>query len=127
MNKKLLAIDDNSGIRYLLEFVLKDDFEVKSLKNGLDALSYMQRGNVPDVIICDLEMPVMGGMEFINNIRSSAFFASIPVIVLSANEDSSERIKCLNNGADDYLVKPFNPEELKSRVSNLFSRAQKLV
>ena len=122
MNKKILAVDDDPSIRMLLEHLLKDNYEVESKEDGYDALLYMQEGNVPDMIISDLTMPKMNGMEFIDNVRCSNFFNDIPLIVLSAKENSKERIECLRRGADDYLVKPFNPEELKLRISNIFQR-----
>ena len=125
MNKKILAVDDDQSIRMLLEHLLKENYQVESKEDGHDALLYMQEGNIPDMIISDLTMPKMNGMEFIDNVRSSNFFHDIPLIVLSAKENSKERIECLRRGADDYLVKPFNPEELKLRISNIFKRMKK--
>jgi len=122
MNKKILAVDDDQSIRMLLEHLLKENYDVQSKEDGHDALLYMQEGNVPDLIISDLTMPKMNGMDFIDNVRSSSFFKNIPLIVLSAKENSNERIECLRRGADDYLVKPFNPEELQLRIASIFKR-----
>jgi len=122
MNKKILAVDDDQSIRMLLEHLLKDRYTVHSKEDGHDALLYMQEGNVPDLIISDLTMPKMNGMDFIDNVRSSNFFNNIPLIVLSAKENSNERIECLRRGADDYIVKPFNPEELQLRIASIFKR-----
>tara|TARA_B100000809_G_C15140488_1_gene533003 strand:+ start:8796 stop:9179 length:384 start_codon:yes stop_codon:yes gene_type:complete len=122
MNKKILAVDDDESIRMLLEHLLKDHYDVQSKEDGYDALLYMQEGNVPDLIISDLTMPKMNGMDFIDNVRASSFFKNIPLIVLSAKENSNERIECLRRGADDYLVKPFNPEELQLRIASIFKR-----
>ncbi|MBL4593129.1 MAG: response regulator [Flavobacteriales bacterium] len=126
-NKKILVIDDDSSIRMLLNHLLKKDYSIKLKENGYDALLYLQEGNVPDMIISDLSMPKMNGYDFLKNIRASNFFNNIPLIVLSANENSSERINCLRKGADDYMVKPFNPEELRIRVANLFKRVKKII
>ena len=120
--KNVLVIDDSDSIRFLLEFVLQENYSVKSLENGMDALVYLQEGNIPDLIISDLEMPKMNGINFIQNIKSSSFFKSIPLLVLSGRDDSKDRIACFREGADDFLVKPFNPEELKLRIANISKR-----
>lgn len=114
--KKILAIDDEKSIRFIIENTFKNEFEITTISNGKEALFWMQTGNLPDLIICDIEMPVMGGFEFIKKIRSSGFFNDIPLIMLSGNEESKDRIRCFELGADDYVVKPFNPKELIARI-----------
>jgi DNA-binding response OmpR family regulator len=116
MKKKILAIDDEKSIRFIIENTFNKDFEVKTLNNGMDALFYLQSGNLPDIIICDLEMPVLNGLEFLRRIRESGFFEEIPVIMLSGKEESADKIKCFEMGADDYVLKPFNPKELIARI-----------
>lgn len=116
MKKKILAIDDEKSIRFIIENTFNKEFEVTTLSNGMDALYYIQSGNLPDVIICDVEMPVMNGFEFIKRIRESGFFDEIPLIMLSGKEESADKIKCFEMGADDYVVKPFNPKELIVRI-----------
>jgi len=116
MKRKILAIDDEKSIRFIIENTLNKEFEVTTLSNGMDALYYIQSGNLPDVIICDVEMPVMNGFEFIKRIRESGFFDEIPLIMLSGKEESADKIKCFEMGADDYVVKPFNPKELMVRI-----------
>ncbi len=116
MKKKILAIDDEKSIRFIIENTFNKDFEVTTMSNGMDALFYLQSGNLPDVIICDVEMPVMNGFEFIRRIRESGFFEDIPLIMLSGKEESADKIKCFEMGADDYLLKPFNPKELIVRI-----------
>ena len=116
MKKKILAIDDEKSIRFIIENTFNKDFEVKTLNNGMDALFYLQSGNLPDIIICDLEMPVLNGLEFLRRIRESGFFEEIPVIMLSGKEESADKIKCFEMGADDYVLNPFNPKELIARI-----------
>lgn len=122
MKRKILVIDDDRSMREILNHCLSDSYEVKLEEDAYDALIYMQEGNIPDLIISDLSMPKMSGLDFIQNVRKSNFFNNIPVIVLSAKESSKERIECLRTGADDYVVKPFNPEEIQLRVSNMLRR-----
>jgi two-component system chemotaxis response regulator CheY len=116
MKKKILAIDDEKSIRFIIENTFNKDFEVTTMGNGMDALFYLQSGNLPDVIICDVEMPVLNGFEFIRRIRESGFFEDIPLIMLSGKEESADKIKCFEMGADDYVLKPFNPKELIVRI-----------
>jgi DNA-binding response OmpR family regulator len=127
MNKKtLLALDDELSILKILDFYFGKTFNVISKTDGISALEWMQQGQLPDVIIADVNMPDMNGMEFIAQIRNSGFFKDIPLIMLSGNEGTADKIKCLKAGADDYLVKPFNPEELEARIANILRRIKKI-
>lgn len=119
VSKLVLIIDDQVIMRKLLEQILKDSYEVVALENGREALEWMYAGNIPDLVVADLNMPEVDGFEYINRIRESGFFYDVPLIVLSGEESSAERIKCLKLGANDYLIKPFNPEELRLRIDNL--------
>jgi len=116
MKKMIFAIDDEQSIRFIIENTFKKEFEISTFINGELALASMQTGAIPDLIICDIEMPVMNGFEFIKQIRASGFFDDIPLLMLSGKESSEDRIKCFETGADDYIIKPFNPKELLSRV-----------
>jgi two-component system, chemotaxis family, chemotaxis protein CheY len=122
MAKKLLAVDDEKSILMILNHVFGKKYEVVQKIDAKDALEWMQEGNLPDVIIADMNMPEMSGYDFIHHIRSSGFFRDVPLIMLSGNESTADKIKCLKAGADDYLVKPFNPEELEARIENIFRR-----
>ncbi len=126
MKKTLLALDDEISILKILDFYFGKSFNVVAKKNGKEALEWMQQGVIPDVIVADINMPELDGIEFIRQIRSSGFFKEIPLVILSGNEESSEKIKCLKAGADDYLIKPFNPEELEVRIENILRRLRKI-
>ena len=120
MKKKLLVIDDERTIRVLLENFLKE-YVVTTKNDGLEGLSWLQEGNMPDLIVADIQMPNLDGYEFVKQIRASGYFKDIPLIVLSGIESTAEKVKCLKLGANDYLVKPFNPEELALRIELLIS------
>jgi DNA-binding response OmpR family regulator len=117
--KQILVIDDEPIMRKLLEQILKSKYEIIALENGREALEWMYSGNIPDAVVADLNMPEIDGFEYITKVRESAFFGDLPLIILSGEESSAERIKCLKLGANDYLIKPFNPEELGLRIDNL--------
>jgi CheY-like chemotaxis protein len=115
MNPTILVIDDELSIRMLLENFLSKDFRVTSAADGLAALEWLE-GNLPELIICDIQMPQMDGYEFLEKVRQRGYTRHTPVIMLSAAESSKDRIKCYKFGAQDFLVKPFNPEELSELI-----------
>lgn len=117
MNKHtILVIDDHEVMRKFLETALKKNYNVVVKKDGLEALHWLEEGNMTDLVIADINMPNMDGIEFLKNIKASTFHHSIQVIMLSARNKSDDRIKCLEAGAVDYLVKPFNPKELELKI-----------
>ncbi len=101
---------------------LSKSYEVEAKEDGMQALAWLQGGNIPDMILTDLQMPNLDGMGLISHVKSSGFFKDIPMIVLSSKDGSNDRIKCLKLGAEDYIVKPFNPEELLIRIDRILSR-----
>ncbi|MFI2743092.1 response regulator transcription factor [Zhouia sp. PK063] len=121
--KQILVIDDKAALSDLVAQFLSRTFDVTTKANGLEALAWLQQSHMPDLIITDLQMPEMGGLEFIENIKQSGFFSEIPVMVLSCKSGSNDRIACLKAGAADYMVKPFNPEELLIRIENILQNA----
>jgi DNA-binding response OmpR family regulator len=125
MKKKILIIDDELSIRMLLENYIGKTYEVVTKSDGLEGIKYLEGGNIPDLIVADIQMPNLDGYELLKQVRASGYFGNTPMIMLSGIESSQERVKCLRSGADDYIVKPFNPEELLLRINNLISRTSK--
>ena len=120
MKKKILVVDDETSICLLLENFLSLDYDVITINNGEEALVWLE-GNLPDLIISDIQMDNMDGFEFLTKVRQRGFTKHTPFVMLSARAESKERIKCYQLGAQDYLTKPFNPEELEEVVKkNLF-------
>jgi len=116
MKKKLLVVDDEPVIQLILKRYFDDDYTVVAQSNGLDALRWLQNGNQVDAIVADYDMPVMNGPAFIEQLRNSLVHRHVPLIMLSGKDETSNKIQCLRQGADDYMVKPFNPEELELRL-----------
>ncbi|MBE0650345.1 MAG: response regulator transcription factor [Bacteroidales bacterium] len=125
MKKKILIVDDELSIRMLLENYIGKTYDIVTKTDGLEGIKYLEEGNLPDLIVADIQMPNLDGYEMLKQVRASGFFGNLPMIMLSGIESSQERVKCLRMGADDYLVKPFNPEELLLRINNLISRTSK--
>jgi DNA-binding response OmpR family regulator len=120
MRKKILILDDEVIIRLLLENFLSKNYDVVSIDTALDALLWLEN-NIPDLIISDIQMPNMNGYEFLKELRTRGFTKHTPCIMLSGKSESKQRIKCYKLGAQDFLTKPFNPEELDEVVKkNLY-------
>jgi DNA-binding response OmpR family regulator len=122
---KIIVVEDEVTMQLILKKYLGEQYEVEIFKDGVDALAFMQQGNMPDLIISDLNTPVMGGLGLTQQLKASDFFNSIPIVILSGEESSEMIIKCLEAGADDYLVKPFNPKELEARLRVVLRRIRK--
>jgi len=115
----ILLVDDEERILNFLKTKLKSlGFEVLLAGNGVEALEQIQ-GQEPDLVVLDVIMPKMDGFQTLKELR---IFSSVPVIMLSARGDDSDRIKGLGLGADDYLPKPFNPDELVARIEAIKRR-----
>ncbi len=118
--KKVLVVEDNLSMCWLLENILGNKYDVVIKSNGLEALSWLRVQNPPDLIISDIKMPVVDGLELLEHLSRSALFKNIPVIILSGYDDSGTRKRCLDMGAFAYLVKPFRPEKLLNAVAHPF-------
>ena len=122
---KILVVEDDVYMQTILHEYLSPLFDVTTCINGIDAMVMLQHGNLPDLVISDLNVPQLNGLELIEQMKASDFFHSIPIMILSGEESSEMRIKCLNDGADDYVVKPFNPRELEARIRVILRRMGK--
>jgi len=119
---KILIVEDDVYMQLILKQFLSNVYETEVCVNGMDALTSIQNGNIPDLIISDLNTSKLNGLELVSQLQASDFFKTIPVIIVSGEDSSEKRIMCLNSGADDYIVKPFNPAELEARVRVILRR-----
>ncbi|SRR5690606_6676523 len=120
--KKVLVIEDDEPLCWLLERILGQSYEVFVLHDGMEALSWLSSGNTPDLIISDIRMPSLDGVQLLENLKQSGLYKDIPVIILSNYEDPRKRKECLDLGAADYILKPFEPQHLINRVNAFFSK-----
>ena len=114
MNKlQILVVEDDAPVRNLITTTLKaHDYKHIIAENGLEAIRQASTCN-PDIVLLDLGLPDMDGVEVIKKIRT---WSNMPIIVISARSEDSDKIEALDNGADDYLTKPFSVEELLARL-----------
>lgn len=118
----ILVVDDDRRIRELLvSYLANNGYRVTAAANAADARKAMA-GLAYDVVVLDVMMPGENGLDFAASLRASA--NGVPILMLSARSDAADRIKGLAQGSDDYLGKPFEPEELLLRLRNLIKRAE---
>ena len=119
--EKVLIIDDDPDILDVLELTLSDNFTVISAKNGKEGLELV-KSKSPDLVITDYNMPVMNGPEFCRNLRKDILLRHLPVIMLTGKGETKDMVTGIEAGADDYLIKPFEPETLLARIRMILKR-----
>ena len=121
----VLVAEDNVDVAEYIRTLLQKHYEVHTVSDGCEALLFAEDLN-PDLIITDIMMPGMDGYELCNQIRNSDFLCHIPIMVVTARCEDSDRIRGIEEGADAYLQKPFNPTELIVRANKLIEQRRKL-
>lgn len=117
--KKVITVDDSRTIREMVSFILtQNDFEVMQAEDGADALDKLKDAT-PDVIITDLNMPVMNGFELIKHLRADSRFAYTPILMLTTESDNEKKQAGKQAGATGWIVKPFRPEKLLQVVNKV--------
>jgi DNA-binding response OmpR family regulator len=125
MGKKILVIEDERDISDLVvHYLEKEGHRVMAVRNGAKGLSLLKT-DPPDLLILDLMLPEMDGLEILRQIRSHSKTAALPVILLTAKAEETDRVVGLEMGADDYVPKPFSPKELAARVKALLRRLER--
>lgn len=123
MSKKIIVADDEPDVLFMTAFSLRTvgGFEVIEARNGLEAVEKAQQER-PDLIILDIKMPRMNGYEACRRLREIESLRDVPIVFLSAKGQRQEVEEGLRLGAADYILKPFAPEELISKVRSILSR-----
>ena len=114
--KKVLVIEDDDALCWLLTSILSSKYDVTVMNNGLEALGWLMGGNFPELIMSDLNMPSLNGIELLQKVRFSGYLRMIPVIILSGDQNPEMKRRCLELGAFKYLLKPFKPDALLQEV-----------
>lgn len=125
---KLLVVDDNPINQKFLFYSLKKTFEIELANNGLEAVNLLDDKRF-DVVLMDLMMPVMDGAEATLRIRESDNHCNkhIPIIFVTTNDFETERIRCMKSGADDYLIKPVNIDNLLTTIDFYLKQKKELL
>lgn len=121
----VLVIDDNNDIRQYEHTLLQDDYIVLEAADGKEGLDVAKK-EVPDLVVCDVMMPVMDGLEFTQNLKTHTATSHIPVIMLTAKNLEEHRAEGYEHGADSYITKPFHSKVLLARIENLLKQRKLL-
>lgn len=119
--KKLLVIDDSDQIRWFLKYVFNKEYQILEARNGQDGINVALKEE-PDLILCDVMMPVKDGYETCREIKNDPKMAQTPVVMLTAKVESEDVITGIEAGADDYITKPFDVEILRSKINSLMKK-----
>lgn len=120
---KILLVEDEKDIVELVQYNLeREGYQVIPVHTGEDAVALLQK-NLPDLIVLDLMLPGMDGLETCRLIKQNDKFAHIPIIMLTAKSEEADMVVGLQMGADDYVTKPFSPKVLMARIKAIFRRA----
>lgn len=123
--KKILVIDDSDQIRWFLKHVFVKEYEIFEARNGDEGVK-VAREVLPDLVLCDVMMPVKDGFETCKELKSDSRTSQIPVVMLTAKVESEDVITGIEAGADDYITKPFDVEILRSKLNSLVKRREQL-
>ncbi|HEX2739302.1 MAG TPA: response regulator [Rubrobacter sp.] len=125
-DSKILVADDDRIVRRIVVAKLSGlGYDVTEAQDGQEALRLLEDGYVPDLVITDSLMPRKNGLELVRGIRSSPDLASLPVIMLTSRQNERDVIEGLETGLDDYVTKPFSPDELAARVRTVLWRSRR--
>jgi DNA-binding NarL/FixJ family response regulator len=125
MSKRLLVVDDEPNLLRAVAACLKaEDYEVGTARSGHEALMQLAE-SVPDLIISDIRMPGMDGYKLARQLRGSPRTALVPIVFLTAKDETADRIEGFRAGVDAYLTKPFEPDELIAVVNGILNRVER--
>ena len=125
MSKRLLVVDDEPNLLRAVAACLKaEDYEVRTARSGHEALLQLAE-SVPDLIISDIRMPGMDGYKLARQLRGSPRTALVPIVFLTAKDETADRIEGFRAGIDAYLTKPFEPDELIAVVNGILNRVER--
>jgi DNA-binding NarL/FixJ family response regulator len=125
MSKRLLIVDDEPNLLLAVAACLKaENYEVSTARSGREALLQLAE-SVPDLIVSDIRMPGMDGYKLVRQLRGSPRTALVPIVFLTAKDETADRIEGFRAGVDAYLTKPFEPEELIAVVNGILNRVER--
>ena len=125
MLKRLLVVDDEPNLLRAVAAVLRgENFEITTARSGREALVAVA-GSLPDLIVSDVRMPGMDGFQLARKLRASTHSALVPIVFLTAKDETEDRIEGFQSGVDVYLTKPFEPDELVAVIKSVLSRVER--
>jgi PleD family two-component response regulator len=123
MKKWILIVDDNEMMREFLSHILSKNYLTTQAISCEDALDQLSKDELPDMVLTDFSMSGKTGLDLLKEVKGTPHTSHIPVMLLSSNDKSHYRIDCFAEGADDYVIKPFNPVQLQLRIERVINAA----
>ncbi|MGZ3901666.1 MAG: response regulator [Bacteroidia bacterium] len=131
MSPKILLVDDDQDDHFFMQTVIREfnhSISLKSVYNGVQALDLLLKKNndqdfIPDLILTDVNMPILNGLELLKELKKNPLLKNIPVFIISTSKNEKIESECLKNGALKYYLKPISTEDLKSIISEVFLTA----
>ena len=124
---KVMVVEDNAELKIYIYNSLSAKYEVRDASNGKEALQLITDGWMPDIVVTDLMMPVMDGMELIDHLRNDFSTSHIPIVMITAKHEDDTHVRAMKYGADGYIAKPFSMELLMARIDNMLERRKELI
>jgi two-component system chemotaxis response regulator CheY len=121
---RILIVDDSKPILCLLEVILGKKFDVFAANDGFSAMNWLMEGNRPDIIISDLQMPNIDGIELLSYLSNSRYYDGVPVIILSGADEDEIVKKCGKVRIADYITKPFDPADLLEKINKALMKKE---
>lgn len=124
---RALVVEDNEHVLYMLDFILRRaGYDVISVKNGRDAQTSIENLPPVDIVVLDLMLPYVSGFQLITEVRDDPEWQHVPILVLSGKVLEDDIVKALDLGANDYVTKPFRPEELLARMRRIVADHERM-
>ncbi len=122
LKPNILILEDHDAVRLLLSNTLLKHYHVVAKKDGMEGMAYLTAGNLPDLIVLDVEMPRLNGMEFLTQVKSSGVFRNIPVVLISANDNEDDIFQFFRMGIWAFIQKPFDPTALYDKIADILKK-----
>ena len=126
MKPTILAVDDSKAIRFLLQTIFSKKYQIITAADPASAMYWLAKKNYPDLIISETALPDMEDWEFIANLKSSALYKDIPMIIVSSSTQQEVEAECRTYRPDHFFSKPFNPAEMLEVVDAMFYNTEKI-
>ena len=126
--KHILVVDDVAVNLKTVKFILEEHYKVSLVNSGRQALEFLNRNisNFPDLILMDIQMPIINGLETMKKIKEQFGESTLPVIYLTAISDKKMVVECFKAGLSDYIIKPFEPDNLLKKIEKVFAVNEEL-
>jgi DNA-binding response OmpR family regulator len=121
----IMVVEDNEDVAYLLKFMLeREGFNVLTAEDGRQATALIVGEEPPDLVLLDIMIPFVNGFQLLEKIKNTAGWQDVPVVMLTSKSQEGDVVRALENGAEDYIIKPFQSDELLARLKSILKKSK---